>query len=236
MVERAVKKPKVGVAAAGTRRAPAARRAKAGPREEQHPRDTEATKSRLVEAVGRLLAREGFAAIGLRSVAAEAGADKKLIYRYFGGLPALLEAYGESAQFWPTNEELAGGSLAELRRLPLRERWAVVLKNYVGELRRRPLTREILRWELSHRNEVTARLEHVRETRGVALTNALAHDLPADFDAPAVLALLSAGVHYLLLRAERIRLFNGIDLQTNAGWARLEAAALALLGSQLGER
>jgi len=208
----------------------------AGPRGEQHPRDPDATKARLLEAVGKLLARDGFEAIGLRSVAAEAGADKKLIYRYFGGLPELLEAYAEGAQFWPSNEELAGGSLSELQKLPLRERWAVVFRNYIAELRKRPLTREILRWELSRRNEVTARLERVREARGVALTAALAHDLPPHFDAPAVLALLSGGIHYLLLRAAHVRDFNGIDLQSNAGWQRLEYAALASLEAQLRTR
>jgi AcrR family transcriptional regulator len=211
-------------------------KSKAGPRAEVHPRDTDATKGRLVEAVGTLLARQGFGAIGLRAVAAEAGADKKLIYRYFGGLPGLLEAYAEGAQFWPTNEELAGRSLDELRCLPLRKRWAVVVKNYIAELRRRPLTREIMRWELFGRNEVTARFERVRERRGVALTGALAHDLAPDVDAPAVLTLLSSAVHYLLVRAEQVRWFNGIDLQSSAGWARLEQVALALIEPQLRER
>lgn len=209
---------------------------KTGPRAELHPRDPDATKVRLIEAVGRVLARDGFAAVGLRSVAAEAGTDKKLIYRYFGGLPDLLEAYASGAQFWPTNEELAGGSLTELRRLPLRSRWATVLKNYIAELRKRPLTLEILRWELSSRNEVTARLEAVREARGVALTAALAHDLPPDFDAPAVAALLSSAIHYLLLRAQHIREFNGLDLQDSSGWLRLEQAALGLLDAQLRPR
>jgi AcrR family transcriptional regulator len=243
MVERRAQKPssrarsvnassgRKGTASTGT-----ASKSKVGPRAEAHPRDTGATKARLVEAVGTLLAREGFGAIGLRAVAAEAGADKKLIYRYFGGLPELLEAYAEGTQFWPTNEELAGRSLEELRRLPLRKRWAVVVKNYIAELRRRPLTREILRWELFGRNEVTARLERVRETRGVALTNALAHDLAPDVDAPAVLALLSSAVHYLLVRAEQIRWFNGIDLQSSAGWARLEQVALASIEPHLRPR
>ncbi len=222
-------RPAAGKPAAGK---PPARKPSA-PRAELHPRDPDATKARLVEAVGRLLARDGFGSIGLRSIAAEAGTDKKLIYRYFGGLPELLEAYADGAQFWPSNEELAGSSLAELRALPVRERWALVFKNYVAELRKRPLTREILRWELSGRNEVTTRLERVRESRGVALTAALAHDLPPHFDAPAVLALLSGGIHYLLLRAAHVRDFNGIDLQSNAGWQRLEQAALALVEHQL---
>ena len=47
------------------------------------------TRRRLISAVGSLLAREGFKGIGVNAVAREAGVDKKLIYRYFDGLPGL---------------------------------------------------------------------------------------------------------------------------------------------------
>ncbi|HKZ16288.1 MAG TPA: TetR/AcrR family transcriptional regulator, partial [Geobacteraceae bacterium] len=57
-------------------------------------RDREATRTRLIQAVGALLARHGFTAIGVNAVAKEAGVDKVLIYRYFGGLPQLIAAFG----------------------------------------------------------------------------------------------------------------------------------------------
>jgi hypothetical protein len=34
--------------------------------------------------------------------------------------------------------------------------------------------------------------------------------------------LLLAGVQYLLLRSRRIRIFGGVDLHSDAGWARLK--------------
>ena len=36
--------------------------------------------------------------------------------------------------------------------------------------------------------------------------------------------MLIGGVQYLLLRSRKIRVFGGIDLQTDAGWAQLKAA------------
>jgi AcrR family transcriptional regulator len=51
----------------------------------------------LVRAVGTLLARDGFTALGVNAVAKEASVDKVLIYRYFGGMPELLGAFGRSA-------------------------------------------------------------------------------------------------------------------------------------------
>src|SRR3954468_678410 len=203
----------------------AARRRRAGQSGAGRPRDVEATKRRLVDAVGAILARHGFTHLGVNAVAAQAGTDKALIYRYFGGFPQLLEAYAESAAFWPTTEEMAGGPLDELGALPLAARVARIVRGYVGQLRARPLTQEILAWELSERNEVTARLEEVRERRGLELMMVLARDLPPTIDIAGVASILAGGVHYLLLRARRIRVFNGIDLRTEAGWARLEAAA-----------
>src|SRR5690349_25169427 len=81
------------------------------------PRDVDATKRRLVNAVGAILARDGFSGLGVNAIAHEASTDKALIYRYFGGLPELFEAYAESANFWPTVDEMAGGSLAEVSEL-----------------------------------------------------------------------------------------------------------------------
>jgi AcrR family transcriptional regulator len=193
------------------------------------PRDVEATKRRLVDAVGSILARDGFGHLGINAVAHEAGADKALIYRYFGGFAQLLEAYAESTAFWPTTEEMAGGPLAELPALPLEARVDRVVRSYVRQLRARPLTQEILAWELAERNEVTARLEEVRERRGLELMMVLARDLSPAVDLAAVASILAGGVHYLLLRSRRIRVFNGIDLRTEEGWSRLEAAARSMV-------
>jgi AcrR family transcriptional regulator len=179
----------------------------------------------MLEAVGRILARDGFQQLGVNAIALEAEADKALIYRYFGGLPELLGAYAESTSFWPTVEEMAGGSLEALAALPVRERWERALHHYIAELRKRPLTQEILAWELSERNEVTARLEEVRERRGLAVSEVLARDLPHEVDVAAIAAMFSGAVHYLLLRARKIRIFNGISLHSEQGWLRLEAAA-----------
>ena len=102
------------------------------------PRDADATKRRLVEAVGAILARDGFARLGVNAIAEEARTDKALIYRYFGGLPALLSAYAEGATFWPTVEEMAGGTLEELAAKPLHDRWKHALHHYIAALRKRP--------------------------------------------------------------------------------------------------
>ncbi len=179
--------------------------------------------------MGAILARDGFLRLGVNAVAQEARADKALIYRYFGGMPQLLEAYAESATFWPTVEEMAGGSLDELAARPLADRWHHTLTCYIAEIRKRPTTQEILAWEIIERNEVTARLEEVRERRGLQLMKALATGAPPSLDVAAISSLFAGSIHYLILRSRRVRVFNGVDLRTDEGWGRLEEAARVMI-------
>lgn len=197
-------------------------------------RDRAATEERILAAVGTVLARDGFAALGVNAVARAAEVDKVLIYRYFGGLPALLTAWGRSGRFWPSVDEL----LARRPDLPLRpaaERYAAFFEHFIDELRARPLTLEILAAEVAHRNELTAILETEREAWGEQATRLLGG---ADFERRpelrAVTLLLVAGVQYLLLRSRSIRTFGGIDLQAQAGWDELKQGLRQLAQRLLG--
>jgi AcrR family transcriptional regulator len=173
------------------------------------------TEARIVAAVGELLAEKGFGAVGVNAVAKRSGCNKALIYRYFGGLDGVFRAYAEGEAFWPDLAELAAGTHDLTEEADL---WKRVMRNYTSALRKRPLTVEILAWETMERNELTAVLEEIRERRGLEL---LEHFAGGD---PAVAALLGAAVHYLLVRARKIRIYNGIDLQTDEGWEALLTA------------
>ncbi|MBK7396041.1 MAG: TetR/AcrR family transcriptional regulator [Myxococcales bacterium] len=69
-------------------------------------RDKDGTQAELLSAVQRVIEQDGVAGLGVNAVAREAGVDKVLIYRYFGGLEGLLTAFAESAAFWPTVAEI----------------------------------------------------------------------------------------------------------------------------------
>ena len=130
---------------------------------EAKPRDREATRARLIEAVGSLLAREGFKGLGVNAVAREAGVDKVLIYRYFGGLQQLIAAFGREGNFWPSIKELSGGDIEAYHQLPVADQLSHLSRNFIQAIRKRPITQEILAWEMIERNELTIVLESVRE-------------------------------------------------------------------------
>jgi AcrR family transcriptional regulator len=192
-------------------------------------RDRAATEARILGAVGEVLARDGFGAIGVNAIARQAGVDKVLIYRYFGGLPELLRAWGESGRFWPRVADLLGPEPQSLLALPAAERWARFFEHFIDELRRRPLTLEVLAAELVERNELTAILEAEREAWGEEAMRVLGGaELAARPHLQAVTLLLVAGVQYLLLRSRRIRIFGGVDVRSDAGWAQLKQSIRAL--------
>jgi AcrR family transcriptional regulator len=187
-------------------------------------RDREATRARLIEAVGTLLAREGFTGLGVNAVAREAGVDKVLIYRYFGGLPDLIAAFGREGNFWPSIKELAGGDVVAFGQLPLAEQLSQLGKNFMAAIRTRPLTQEILAWEMIERNELTIELETIRETTMMNFFEMFFQSETKGPDIPAMGAIIGAGISYLVSRGRKIRFYNGIDLDSEAGWQRLEGA------------
>jgi AcrR family transcriptional regulator len=195
-------------------------------------RDRAGTEERILAAVGQVLAREGFGGIGVNAIAREAGVDKVLIYRYFGGLPELLRVWGASGRFWPRVADLLREDPA-LPTRPLEERYLRFFSHFIDELRRRPLTLEVLAAEVQERNELTAILEAEREAWGEEAARVLGG--PEFAQQPhlgVVTTLLVAGVQLLLLRSRRLRVFGGIDLHSDEGWAQIKAA-LAALARQL---
>jgi AcrR family transcriptional regulator len=181
------------------------------------------TEAELILAVGRLLRSGGVRALGVNALAAEAGVDKALIYRYFGDLAGLVAAYAASAEFWPTVDELLGRG-RHLARDPDRPRAvAKILANYARALKRRPLTVELLGWELSQHSEIVAAMQSVREETAREVFRELeAGGFPSSPAVAELGALLSAAMNYLVLRARHLAVFAGLPIRTSADWRRIE--------------
>lgn len=180
------------------------------------------TEQRLIDAAWQLLNEQGVAAIGVNTVAERAGADKVLIYRYFGGLPGLLERCGAERDFWPTVDELLGPDRIALRAPSGRDAACEVFGRYVAGLRARPATLQLLAYEMVDRNELTLALERVREARSQELMGLLAEAGLLQSDDQVILAaLFSAAINYLLVRGRGLGTFGGLDIQSDPSWARI---------------
>ena len=193
------------------------------------------TQNKLIRAVGEVLADQGFSGVGVNAVAKKAGVDKVLIYRYFGSFDNLCTAFAQSADFWPSLQEMIP-DLDAMANLGTAERITFVLKRYANSLRNRPLTLEVMAWELLERNAFTIELENVREAFGLELNKTM-RELPSAIDDHlndrvdwlAITTVLSAGLQYLAIRARKINTYNGIALNEDQGWEQLERSVEVLI-------
>ncbi len=187
-------------------------------------RDRRATEGEILEAVGTLLTREGFASLGVNAVAREAGVDKVLIYRYFDGMPGVLHAFAESEALWPGIDEILGGGPTDLRTMDVADRWATALVRYLRALQRRPLAREVLAWEQVDRNELTENLQQRRDAWFDDLLALLSDDgaSVSGLDPVATVLVAATAIHYLLARSRLHASFNELDIDSEDGWSRIE--------------
>ncbi len=189
-------------------------------------RDREETRAKILEAVGKILAEEGFQGIGINNVSRRAGVDKVLIYRYFGDLPGLLREFASSADYWPSMKVLIEN--AEKASFPphAADLAVALLKGYIRELSGSTSAQELLLGELVSRNELSEASAKKRERQGADLIEALKRAAPGaeSIDIAAMCALLSAGLTFLMLRARTSDAYLGIDISSEGGWLRIEQA------------
>ncbi|CAN1210168.1 TetR/AcrR family transcriptional regulator [Tumidithrix helvetica PCC 7403] len=198
-------------------------------------RNKEETKARILAAVGSVLARSGFQKVGVNAIAKEAGVDKVLIYRYFENLASLLGAYGCSSDFWLTLDEVVDREMLADEKIPFANKMTSMLLRFLHGLQKRPVTQEIMRWELLEQNELTDELHKVREDLGKSLLDILQSQeaIAEEVDLPAISAVLGAGLVFLLLKSKTNNCFLGVDLQSPEGWQRIESAVTYIVQATL---
>jgi len=192
-------------------------------------RDAGATRGKILDAALELIASTGFAALGVNALAQRAGVDKVLIYRYFDGLDGVIAALAEKRELWLGDAEpgdVEPGAYGKVM--------AAFLLRYMAALRANPLVQRVLAWELV---ETSERVKLLAEARSKAIrawffeARKRAGDPAADIDAPAVNALLIAGVHHLVLREVSAGDFSGIDLKQPENWQRIEKSITAIMNA-----
>lgn len=182
--------------------------------------ERERTEARILDAVGSILSGKGYGHLGVNEVAREAGVDKVLIYRYFGGMPQLLRAFFSRRKYWPSTSEIleTGG---EGGADPAARAYAI-LRGYLRELKTSDAARQILRGELAGREDVSAWTSDDRYRQGMELLALLRDHTGEAEGVTETAALLTAGFTFLLLRRDVSRRYLGLDLSKEETWERLE--------------
>ncbi len=191
-------------------------------------RDREATEARLIDAVGALIAEDGFEALGVRRVAERAGVNKTLIYRYFGSLDGLILAFMKQHDFW------LNASSEQPDTTDIRAWLKAFFRRYIAEYRANTARKRLRRWELSSDKDFVAEVLAVREKAGVQFFETMAAF--AKLDKPrlqAIGTLMDAGIVYLAMMEDNCRMYNGIDIQSDRGWEQIAKGIDALIDSMI---
>ena len=185
------------------------------------------TEQKILQALEQLLLDQGFAIVGINSIARQAGCDKVLIYRYFDGLDGLLLAFAETTPLWWEVDEIITESPQAIGQQPLQQYLQELLKRHVAALQARPLTLEIMAWELSQQNNLTVSLARTRAERGMALVKKIrAHFEQPNIDIGGMLGVFGAAINYLLIRTR-----NAPPQHITEEWWRLQHTISQLLKS-----
>ena len=181
----------------------------------------ENTERQILQALEDQIKETGMGGVGINAIAKRAGVSKELIYRYFDGMPGLMLAWMQEQDFWTRNPDLLAADESSQRSPG--DLVLSMLRAQIDALSGNETLREVRRWELIERNEVSAPLADRRERAARGFIDRV-DGLTPEMDVPAVVSVMLAGVLYLMLRAKTESHFLGVPLRTPEGWARINDA------------
>lgn len=187
-------------------------------------RNSEKTRQKILYGLEQLITRKGFTEVGVNAVAREAGVDKVLIYRYFGSMEGLLEAFSVSMDICPKIGEV-------LDNMPdgaaPHEIVTDIILEHAFALQKSPLAQEVVCWELTEQNPLTkafaANMEQkamkALEDRGI---------IPSE-DLITLSAVLVSGLQYLILRGRNKNPMMNIDYSKPSSRKKVEQVIAAMM-------
>jgi AcrR family transcriptional regulator len=186
------------------------------------------TEHRIIQAVESLLLEQGFPAVGINAIARQAGCDKVLIYRYFDNLDGLLQRVADNNDLWWELGEIITENMDEISQLALPQFIERLLKRHIKAVQKRPLTQEIMAWEMSEQNALTRALSRIRTEQGMLLVKQVRryYANPA-IDVGGILGIFGAAINYLIIRTRHAN-----SEYEKEEWWRLEHTISSLLHCQ----
>ncbi len=186
------------------------------------------TEQKILDAVQSILLEQGFPQIGVNAIARRAGCDKVLIYRYFGGFDGLLQRFADEHDLWWTVDEIMRENMDEISQLSLSQLLDRLLKRHIKALQQRPLTQEIMAWELSASNPLTQALHRIRSEQGMLLVKKLRlHFNQPGIDIGGILGIFGSAINHLIIRTRHKH-----SEYEKEEWWRLEQTISGLLNCQ----
>ncbi|RKE52744.1 TetR/AcrR family transcriptional regulator [Sphingobacterium detergens] len=196
-------------------------------------RNKEKTKNKLIEAVGKIIATEGYSKLGVNKISKIAEVDKKLIYRYFGNFDELINGYLRKKDFWTNQSSIALQNLEsnfdDFGKSVIND----LLIDLFDHLDHIDESKKITLLEVT---EKSSPIEQLSVEREMLRSNLFKVTDPwfidKSVDLRACLALILGGIYYLTLHADATGVtFCEINVKDELGRERLTNAITTLINS-----
>lgn len=191
----------------------------------------------IMKAVSAVIGDQGFANLGINSVAIEAKVEKPFIYRNFGTFDKVLEQYILKNDYWMkfVIERAMDGKVGEDGNVEdVHGLYADLLAGLYKSIDESRDFRNLILWEIyedsSFIRKVANRREKETKNEITLLEN---HFAKSNVDISAITALLFSGLFYTVLHKD-ISTFCGIDFKTKEGKKRMNES-LKLISNMLFE-
>lgn len=178
-----------------------------------------ATERILLQAFEGLFERYGVAGVGVNAVLDTAGVGKRLLYDYFGDLDGLAQAWAKERPDPLALADRAPQLKQRLARMPPDAQIAAILEDYASALRAHPWAGEVLLADLQPQQSIARAIREMRRAIGSGHEQLLLNpEIGANRRLVEIAFVLHAAANYLALRARFAPDYNGINLDTPAGW------------------
>lgn len=187
-------------------------------------RDKERTKVKMIQAVGKVLLKKGYTGLNASSIAKEAGIDKSLVWTYFGSLDNLVEEYIAQRDFWKYKAADSINNMLTFKDGVKEEYMSGLLQFQFQSLLDDEILQSIMLWGISEKKDFLRHISDERELIGEEVFKIVDPQFKnSDIDIRGILAILVAGIYYLVLHGKTNgSLFCGIDLNTADGEDRIK--------------
>ncbi|MFZ1623170.1 MAG: helix-turn-helix domain-containing protein [Gammaproteobacteria bacterium] len=183
------------------------------------PSSRSTTEDALLDALETVLERDGLRQLSVNAVVEAAGVGKPLLYRYFGDLQGLVQAWGKRRGFWAEVADTGPPSRHKADEQSFRQQISDELVAGAEHLRAHPVTLEFLAEELTATSDLSAAFAEARDDcRRPFLETMLGDPRYLRRDNRRVIVIIHAALTYLAMRSRRSPNFMGLRLDTEAGW------------------
>jgi AcrR family transcriptional regulator len=183
-------------------------------------RNKEATKQKIINAVGELFKKHGREGLNYKRIADRAGVDRGMVYRYFGrDIDQLIEAYVVQKDYWLKFAETINAEVSKNEHKSSKNLIINILSCYCRYFSVETEMQHLILWELTGKSDLMRSIHNTRELMAQPVLEMVEEDFKdKSVKFKPIAALLLGGIYYTNLHAlHNGSIICGIDVASEQG-------------------